>query len=182
MEFRWHFGWWISYMYLNIVINFDQEQISMCFMLGIREFSLQYCKELNCLLLNKKCRIWSYWCKLIVHWFPTSFSGRTYVAIYLLRITTDGCEAIWNDWFTFLNKLFLLTKWKLAFLNILLSVFAQVRCTVLFMAKFLLWQKSFHYCMYGIKNVFKPFKFSLYTVDCELGIKNKRSETIMNIY
>lgn len=47
-------------MYLNIVINFDQEQIPMCFMLDIREFSLQYCKELNCLLLNKKCRIWSY--------------------------------------------------------------------------------------------------------------------------
>lgn len=40
-------------MYLNIVINFDQEQILMCFMLDIREFSLQYCKELNCLLLNK---------------------------------------------------------------------------------------------------------------------------------
>lgn len=73
VRFWWSSGWWISYMYLNIVINFDQEQIPMCFMLDIREFSLQYCKELNCLLLNKKCRIWSYWCKLIVHWFPTSF-------------------------------------------------------------------------------------------------------------
>lgn len=47
-------------MNLLHVINFDQEQIPMCFMLDIREFSLQYCKELNCLLLNKKCRIWSY--------------------------------------------------------------------------------------------------------------------------
>lgn len=142
MEFRWSSGWWISYMYLNIVINFDQEQISMCFMLGIREFSLQYCKESNCLLLNKKCRIWSYWCKLIVHWFPTSFSGRTYVAIYLLRITTDGCEAIWNDWFTFLNKLFLLTKWKLRLSSLYSSLYGKVSVVTKVLPLLYVWNKE----------------------------------------